>query len=171
MSATIATVPVTIEPKRSALIAARLKDDTYTVNIPATDAGLGRDAFATRWQSVVSLALKADATGEKDAKGNITKYDADQFVTAEQLAAIIDGSLPKVVSLLIGERAESVKLTQAEKLARAAAAKETEIREAQSAQFRTMFNDAGTKAGKMMVVTMATQFGYADVAAELSATL
>jgi len=169
-------VPVLVEPKRTTLITARIAGEfpTYTIQIPATDADLlelagvgedgttpkltydqlGRDAFATRYQAVVSLGIAKNAvTSEVDGK---KVYADGQFLSADELAAIIGESQADTLRLLIGERATSGRKSAEDKAKELIANKMSEM----ESQVRAQYAAASSKAARAVIAGMAAAFGF-----------
>jgi len=168
-------VPVVIEPKRTTLVTARIagENPTFTIHIPATDADLlelaganadgtakltyeqlGRDAFATRYQAVVSLGIAKDAvTSEVDGK---KVYAEGQYLSDDALASIIASSEADTLRLLVGERASSGRKSADEKAKELIANKMSEM----ESQLQAQYDAASSKSARAVIAGMATAFGF-----------
>lgn len=173
----------TVTPKRSALMRARIRDESpaFTFEVPADDAelaakvgndaegtpkltltALGQEAIARAVQVQLSkrLALGAERVGpESDAD-----FKPEQFVSDEELAAMIADSYDDAYRLLIGERAASGgRLSEKAKYEAKEAARISE----QSEAIRAQFAAATSKAMRAMVIQFAGLVS-AELAAELT---
>lgn len=177
----------TVTPKRSALMKARIRDESpaFVFEVPADDAelaakvgndaegapkltltALGQEAIARAVQ--VQLSKRLAASAERVGPESDADFKPEQFVSDEELAAMIADSYDDAYRLLIGERASSGgRLSEKAKYEAKEAARVAEQVEA----IRTQFTAATGKAMRQMIVTMAQQFGFADLATELSAQL